>query len=248
VALGGDGLWSNLIAQKAFVAAFALGAALLVVLAARSVAPERAVPAAVLTLWSPLLLWEMAGNGHNDSVDGVLPRRALLRRGETGSASAAAAAVLSALVIHHRAAASRRPRLVAPARRARRTLLGVSPSRRVHDCGSRALAAGSDTVAALRRPGMTFILSLATLAHGWLAGRLGDADASALVRAVSGLLFLPAYGWLLARSGGDARELAARWLLRRAVSLPAACVVVVLALVRPLPAPSRRRSARWSAQ
>jgi hypothetical protein len=67
-ALAGDGLISNLVAQKSLVAAFFLGTVLLVAAAARVVAPDRAVFAAVLVGWCPLLLWESAGNGHNDSL------------------------------------------------------------------------------------------------------------------------------------------------------------------------------------
>lgn len=213
VALGGDGLWSNLIAQKAFVSAFALGTALLAVLAVRVVAPERVVLAAVLSLWSPLLLWETAGNGHNDSAMAFFLAASLLAAARRAYLWVLPLLILSALVKYTTVLALpvalvwllRRPDLP------RRTLaasLGIAALLTIASFAP--LAAGADTVAALRRPGMTFILSPATLAHGWLTAWLAEGDASALVRAVSGLLFLAAYGWVVARSRGDARELAAR--------------------------------------
>jgi hypothetical protein len=213
VALSGDGLWSNLIAQKAFVGAFALGTALLVMLAAGSVAPDRIVPAAVVTAWSPLLLWETGGNGHNDSVMAFFLAAALLAAARRAYLWLLPLLVLAALVKYTTALALpvalvwllRRPDV------SRRTIaVGAGIAAICVVVAFAPLAAGTDTVAALRRPGMTFILSPTTLAHGWLAGRLTDADASTVVRAVTGLIFLGVYLWVLARTGGDARDLAAR--------------------------------------
>ena len=72
------------------------------------------------------------------------------------------------------------------------------------------LYAGRDTVAALQRPGMTFILSPGTLLHGSLAGAVADDQASRLVRLGSGAVFALCYAVTLWRTRGDARELAAR--------------------------------------
>jgi len=70
--------------------------------------------------------------------------------------------------------------------------------------------AGWETFAALRRPGMTFILSPATLLHGILAGRLTEADASRLARGLTGAGFVALYLPMVLRTRGDVRDLAAR--------------------------------------
>ena len=63
----GNGVWANVIGQKLLVGVFLFGAVVLSMkLAAR--AGAKPLVAGVLVGWNPLLLWEAAGNGHNDAV------------------------------------------------------------------------------------------------------------------------------------------------------------------------------------
>jgi hypothetical protein len=189
------------------------GTVVVLALAARTVAPERAVFATVLAGWCPLLLWESAGNGHNDSAMAFFLALTLLAAARRAYAWVLPALTLSVLVkfttalvgpivlvwLLRRPDVSRRDLLVGVAVSVGLVLLLFAP-----------MWAGADTVAALRRPGMTFILSPATLLDGALAGWLGEAGASRATRVLTGLLFLGAYAAIAARTGGDARELAAR--------------------------------------
>jgi hypothetical protein len=211
--LAGDELVPNLVAQKALVAAFMLGTVVAATLAARAIAPERATFAAVLTGWSPLLLWESAGNGHNDSVMAFFLALSLLAAARRSYVWVLPLLTLSVLVKFTTALVGpvaliwllRRPDVSR-----RQILTGIAISVALALALFAPMWAGADTVAAMRRPGMTFILSPGTLAHGALAGPLSDAAASRVVRAVTGLLFLGAYALIAVRTRGDARDLAGR--------------------------------------
>lgn len=65
--LAGTSLWGNVIGQKLLVTLFLFGAMALAMLIARRAGANPLV-AGVLVGWNPLLLWEAAGNGHNDPV------------------------------------------------------------------------------------------------------------------------------------------------------------------------------------
>lgn len=64
----GTGLVANLISFRAITIPFMLGAALVASRVAVQRDPRLEAAAALLVAWSPLLLWESAGNGHNDIV------------------------------------------------------------------------------------------------------------------------------------------------------------------------------------
>jgi alpha-1,6-mannosyltransferase len=66
--VAGDGLISNIVAYKALPFAFELIALLFIVLIVRRIDPPRVAAAVVCFGWNPLVLWEIAGNGHNDIV------------------------------------------------------------------------------------------------------------------------------------------------------------------------------------
>lgn len=66
--LTGDGLWANVIGQKALTAAFLLGCTALAMLIAARIRGGAMAAAGVLVGWNPLLQFETAGNGHNDVV------------------------------------------------------------------------------------------------------------------------------------------------------------------------------------
>src|SRR5579883_2745311 len=64
----GNGLVRNVVGQKILVSLFLLGTVALVYLLMKRWRPRGAVAAVVLLGWSPLLLWEIPGNAHNDIV------------------------------------------------------------------------------------------------------------------------------------------------------------------------------------
>jgi hypothetical protein len=212
-ALAGDDLIPNLVAQKSLVAAFLLGTVLLVAVAARAVAHERAVFAIVLVGWCPLLLWESAGNGHNDSLMAFFLTAAFVAAARRAYLWVLPALALSVLVKYTTA-------LVVPV-----ALIWLlrRPDVQVKEVAGGALIAvlltvlaiapmyeGAETIAALRRPGMTFILSPGTLAHGLFTRWLDDAPATRLVQAATGVLFVAGYGVTMYRCRGGPRDLADR--------------------------------------
>jgi hypothetical protein len=67
-ALGGDSPLRNVLGFKALSMAFFLGAAWLVFLTARRMREDSAVAALLAFAWNPLVVWHVAGNGHNDVV------------------------------------------------------------------------------------------------------------------------------------------------------------------------------------
>lgn len=211
--LAGDGLVANLVAQKALVAAFGLGTVLAIAAAVRSVAPERVVPAIVLAGWCPLLVWESAGNGHNDSVMAFFLAVALLAAVRRAYVWVLPALALSVLVKYTTALIVpvvllwllRRPDVAR-----RQIAIGALVAALLAVLLFAPIYQGLDTVAALRRPGMTFILSPGTLAHGTLVAWVSDATATRLVQLVTGLLFAGGYGLTLYRTRGGARDLADR--------------------------------------
>ncbi len=64
--VSGGGLLAGLLVFKVAALGFLLGTGLLVYLTLRETRAEAAVPSALLVAWNPLLLFELAGNGHND--------------------------------------------------------------------------------------------------------------------------------------------------------------------------------------
>jgi alpha-1,6-mannosyltransferase len=66
--LGGNSLDRNIVAYKALPFAFELVSLLFIALIMRRIDPRRTAAAIVCFGWNPLVLWEIAGNGHNDIV------------------------------------------------------------------------------------------------------------------------------------------------------------------------------------
>jgi hypothetical protein len=64
----GDGIWANVIGQKLIAVAFLLVLTGLAMATAEHVRPGYGAAAGVLVGWNPLLLFEAAGNAHNDVV------------------------------------------------------------------------------------------------------------------------------------------------------------------------------------
>ena len=67
-AIGGDSLRGSVYGQKLLATAFLLGTALLAALTAERIRTGTGVAAAVAVAWNPLMLFETAGNAHNDIV------------------------------------------------------------------------------------------------------------------------------------------------------------------------------------
>ena len=67
-AYGGDELRANVVGHKVLTAAFLLGTALLAARTAERVRRGSGAAAALAVAWNPLLLFETAGNAHNDIV------------------------------------------------------------------------------------------------------------------------------------------------------------------------------------
>lgn len=209
----GDGVIANLVAQKAFSAVFLLAAVALAALAARALAPERTALVIVLGGWSPLLLWESAGNGHNDSLMAFFLAAALLAAARRSLFWLLPLLTLSALVKYTTillAPLALLWLLRRPERQYRRVAASAALSLLLAAAVYAPMWTGHDTLAALRHPGMTFILSPATLLHGALAGPLPEADAARAARLLTGLAFLGLFLLSLLRTRGDARDLASR--------------------------------------
>ncbi|MEO8286412.1 MAG: hypothetical protein ABI670_08240 [Chloroflexota bacterium] len=66
--LAGDNLWNNLLYFKALVAIFYIASTVLTYFILRSLKPDWALRGTLFFAWNPLVLFEVAGNGHNDIV------------------------------------------------------------------------------------------------------------------------------------------------------------------------------------
>lgn len=91
LALGGNRYISTLVAFKVFASVCLLGAALLAALTAERLRPGTRTLAFVTLAWNPLVVWHVAGNGHNDAVLALPLALAawLLARGLAGPAMVA---------------------------------------------------------------------------------------------------------------------------------------------------------------
>jgi len=66
--LGGNGLIRNIVAFKLLTLGFELVSVALIAQIVQRIAPRQTTAAVVCFGWNPLVLWETAGNGHNDIV------------------------------------------------------------------------------------------------------------------------------------------------------------------------------------
>lgn len=206
--VAGDGFVANVVAQKAMMAGFLLATSVLVAWgAAGSVGALGAgeggsIRAAVLVGWCPLLLWEFAGNGHNDIVMVFFAAAGMVAALRGWWLWVLPLLVLSALV------------------KVTTVLLGPvlliwllrhgTPWRTL--AGGAAIAsalvlaayapfwAGSDTLRFLDRPGMTVILSPATLLFGALAAVIPADSALRTAYLVTGAVFVALYARALAHA------------------------------------------------
>lgn len=209
--LAGDGMAANLVAQKAMMALFLVGTVGIVWAAARR-AGAHPPAAAVVVGWCPLLLWEFAANGHNDIIMVFFAAGAVAAALRRWWLWVFPLLALSALVKFTTALLG--PVLLVWLLRRddvpRRTLAaGLTLAAAITVAAYVPFWAGTRTFAVLSRPGMTFILSPATLLDGALAGPLGEPAATRLTQAVTALIFLALYALALARAGRRPGSLAA---------------------------------------
>ncbi len=200
-ALAGDGLVANLAAQKSMMALFLVATVLIAWSTARHVGANPVV-AVVAVGWCPLVLWEAAGSGHNDVIMVFFAAAALAAAARRWWLLVFPLLALSALVkfttlllgpivlvwMLYREGVPRRA-VVASLGAAAVIVVGAYVP----------FWAGTDTFAFLERPGMTFMLSPATLLHGALAGRLGDLTATRVAQSATGAAFIGVYVMALTR-------------------------------------------------
>ncbi len=216
--LAGSDLWRVVIFFKGLVVLAYGGAALLVYATLRRVRPDGAARGALFFAWNPLVLWETAGNGHNDMVMVLflmLACWALVRAGRWLLLAPIALAlavlakfvplvllpVLLAALWQLRRPSDARPlrdyapaaRLVVGAGLAFLTTAAVFYAPFWH---------GPDTIGVLARQDL-FTASIPNSLKDWLAGPGGlpEAQAMALVRAgataLVGVVAVAAAAWLL---------------------------------------------------
>ncbi len=204
-ALAGDGLVANVLAQKALMAVFLLATVALVWGTARAMQPGRpaaATTAAVAVGWCPLLLWELPGNGHNDAVMVFFAAAALAAAVRDRWRWVFPLLALSVL-IKFTTLLLGPVLLVWALRRAvprRELVLGLAVAGLLVVAAYVPFWAGADSFTVLRRPGMTFILSPATLLHGVLVGLLDEPTSSRVTYLVTGALVVPLYALALWRA------------------------------------------------
>lgn len=192
--LAGGDLLAGLLVFKAGAAAFLLGTAWLVYLALRRTDPDRAVPATLLVAWNPLLLFELAGNGHNDVAMMLFALLAfyLYRR---RSHALAVTALLAAVLVKYVAIVLLPLFLAAMLRRAgpvRSWLPTAAIYLAVGSAAALVLVAAvgiSGTVGVLLNQSRWFTSSLSAIAHLWLSGAMSSQSAAHLVSRTAQLLF-----------------------------------------------------------
>ena len=179
-----------------------VGAARPCMIASARLSRDHATAAAVIVGWCPLLLWETAGNGHNDVIMVFLAAAAVAAAAWRRWLWVFPLLALSALVKFTTVLLGP-VLLVWMLRRGdvpRRTLVtGLALAALLVALAYVPFWAGRDTLTVLKRPGMTFILSPATIVHGALTGRLAAGTATRLTQTVTGALFAALYALTLAR-------------------------------------------------
>lgn len=96
--LAGDGVLANLLAFKLLGLVFYGGCLVLIARLLQKHAPERALQGMVLLAWNPLVIYETAGNGHNDIVMVFFVLLGLYALSESRFTLAALALTLGALI------------------------------------------------------------------------------------------------------------------------------------------------------
>lgn len=208
VPLAGDGLWANLLAQKLIAVAFLVGTTALAMLTAGRIRPGATVTAGVLVGWNPLLLFETAGNAHNDIVMVFFALAALYavaRRWWVAVFPLLALSVASKYVLVLLGPVlliwMLRRRDVPHRQVALSLLLGGVVGAAVYA----PFFAGADMLAAFQRQSSFNTSSPGSLLHAVLMARFGLDEAEALrtVKLIVVPLYLTAYMLLLARIPAD---------------------------------------------
>lgn len=197
--LSGENLLVTLLLFKAATAASLLATAWLVYIYLDGVRPQMAVRGALLVAWNPLLLFELAGNGHNGIVMTMLVVVAFCLH-QRGFRRLAITALLLATLVKYIAAALLPLFLMAMLRRAgdpRRWLAAAA----TYVVGASVVAlpllmvlGNEGTQGLLDKSGRMFTSSPGTVAYLWLSSSTSTGEAARTVafyaRAAFGLFYL----------------------------------------------------------
>ena len=195
----GSDLLLTMVAFKIVAAASTLGMAWLAYMTLRRTSPGMAVPGMLLLAWNPLLLYEMAGNGHNDATMMVLVMLSVYLHVD-GRRRSSVTAMLAAVLVKYVAAILLPLFLVAMLRGAgppRRWLPGAAMfSLGVLAVGLALVAATTPegTVGTILNRTQLFTTSPTAVVHLWLSKNVEDFDSTRLVvrlsQAIFGSIFL----------------------------------------------------------
>ncbi len=215
--LAGDDLWRALLAFKGLVILAYAAACCLIYATLHRVRPDWAARGLLLFAWSPLVLWETAGNGHNDMVMIAFMLAALWLMTRGNRAMLFAPVVLALAALCKFVPALLLPPMLAAIWQLRRPVAGPRQDREGwYGAASAVLTSaagflitglvcyapfwgGSRTIGALARRDL-FTASIPNSLKEWLAPTLGDGAAADLVRSLAtysvGLTVLAATLWL----------------------------------------------------
>ena len=203
--LSGSDLLTTVLVFKAAAAAFLLATAWLVYLTLRRDHPRLAVQGALLVAWNPLLVYELAGNGHNDVAMMLLVALAFYFQARK-SPRLAVAALLAAILIKYVAVVLLPLFLLRDLRQAgwwRDWLPRAVLYALVVAAGAGLLVATvglGGTVGVLQKQSRWFTTSLQSVASLWLSERTSDAEAEGLAGLVGQAAFTFYYLFRLLRS------------------------------------------------
>lgn len=206
-----DDLVRSIVAHKVFTVVFFLGSVVVLYHLLRAVRPAWAVPSLVVFAWNPLVLFETAGNGHNDIAMvffALVALWAALRRRWVLAPIALALAVLvkytlvvlgPVLLVY--ALRSEGRRVVRP------LVFGSLAGILLAVAVVAPFWEGLQTFQGLRGGLSRWHASPASLVYHWLLVEHSPIAAARLVKGLMGLVFLAGYGWLVGRLQGTASSL-----------------------------------------
>jgi alpha-1,6-mannosyltransferase len=207
VALGGDSPLRTVLAFKGVSILFFLGAGALIFLTARRMREDSATAALIAFAWNPLVVWHVAGNGHNDMVMMFFVVLCLYALARGWVATAIVALTASALVKYATLLivplfvvwwlrSRRRP---AP----RRLILGVGIAMALVVVSYAPFWSGRDTLATALDEGSYYTVSIPAALRGALLHVTDVTRAEEITTALTRLLFLAALALILVRLRGD---------------------------------------------
>jgi hypothetical protein len=207
MALGGDSPIRTVLAFKGLSIAFFLGASALIFLTARRMREDSAPAALIAFAWNPLVVWHVAGNGHNDMVMMFFVALCLYALARGWVAAAIVALAASALVKY--ATLLVVPLLVVWWLRSRRRpaprelMLGVAFATALVVVSYAPYWSGRDTLDTALDEGSYYTVSIPAALRGALLQVTDATRAERLTAALTRLPFLVALALILVRLRGD---------------------------------------------